>query len=422
MADPTLDPLKAGDVLSDRFVVERHAGSGGMGWVYRALDRVTGDAVALKVMASRGQHEDRFAQEGRVLAELNHPAIVRYVAHGETTQGQPFLAMEWLQGEDLAKRLGRERLTVGASLEVARRVAAGLAAAHERGLVHRDVKPSNVLLVEGQPAQAKLLDFGIVRKDLSGMAPTPPPMTRSGMVLGTVGYMSPEQAIAERNLDARADVFALGCVLFECLTGEPVFSGDHVVAVLAKVLREEAPRVRAVRPELPEALDALVARMLSKDRGSRPEHGGAVLRELVALGSVAGGAPEVAPRASVGLSGGEQRMTSVMLAVVPGEPQRVGEVVQKHGGDLARLANGALLVTLGRRGTASEQVLVGRMRPGATQRASVRAHRAGDGTGVDDRSGASGAGDRSGRGAARAVRVARRPARRGDGGAVGRAL
>ena len=254
--------------------------------------------------------------------------------------------------------MARARLDVSESLDLARRVAEALAAAHARGVVHRDVKPSNVLLVDGLPARAKLLDFGIVRRELSGMAPTAPPMTRTGVVLGTVGYMSPEQAIGEKNLDARADVFALGSVLFECLTGQPVFSGDHMVAVLAKVLREEAPRVRALRPELPEALDALVARMLSKDRNARPQHGAAVLRELVALGSIAGGAPEAGLRTAVGLSASEQRMTSVILVMVPGEPRGASEIVQRHGGDLARLANGALLVTLGGRGPASEQVMI----------------------------------------------------------------
>ena len=187
---------------------------------------------------------------------------------------------------------------------------------------------------------------------------TAPPMTRTGVVMGTVGYMSPEQATGERNLDARTDVFALGCVLFECLIGEPVFVGNQVVAVLAKVLREEARRVRVLRPELPEALEALVARMLSKDRASRPLDGGAVLRELVALGAVAGGVPSTAMRAPERLSGGEQRMMSVMLASAPDAPGRVSEVVHRHGGDLARLANGALLVTLGGRGTASEQAMI----------------------------------------------------------------
>ena len=309
-------------------------------------------------MTARGKHEERFAREAQVLAELNHPAIVRYVAHGETAQGQPYLVMEWLEGEDLSQRLTRLRLSVRESLDVARRVAEALAAAHARGVVHRDVKPSNVLLVEGLPARAKLIDFGIVRRELTGMAPTAQPMTRTGAVMGTVGYMSPEQAIGDKNLDARADVFALGCLLFQCLTGEPVFSGDHVVAVLAKGLREEAPRVRALRPELPAALDALVARMLSKDRAARPEHGAAVLTELVALGNVVGGAPEAGLRPAAGLSVSEQRMTSVILAHVSDQATGVSEIVRRHGLDLARLANGALLVTLGARAAASGQVMI----------------------------------------------------------------
>jgi hypothetical protein len=359
VSEPAFAPpprLRAGEVLSERFVVERLAGSGGMGAVYRALDRLSGSPVALKVMTARGQHEDRFAQEARVLSELNHPAIVRYVAHGLTSDGQPYLAMQWLEGEDLAQRLARSRLGVADSLEVARRVAEALAAAHQRGVVHRDVKPSNVLLVDGQPTRATLLDFGIVRMEVSGLAATALPMTRTGAIMGTVGYMSPEQVIGDKNLDARTDVFALGCLLFECLTGEPVFSGDHVVAILAKVLREEAPRMRALRPELPEALDVLVARMLSKDRGARPDHGNAVLTELVALGSLAGGAPEAGLRPAVGLSVSEQRMTNVILALVPDEG--VSEIVRRHGVDPARLANGALLVTLGARAGASEQVMI----------------------------------------------------------------
>lgn len=191
--------------------------------------------------------------------------------------------MEWLEGEDLCARLGRTGLSVSESLVVVRRVAEGLAAAHARGVVHRDVKPSNVFLVGSDPAGAKLLDFGIVRVQLSARAPSAHPMTRTGMVIGTVGYMSPEQAIADRAVDARSDVFSLGCILFECLTVEPAFSGAHVVAVLAKVLREEAPHLRQLRPELPVAIDELLARMLSKDKASRPADGSAVLRELDTL-------------------------------------------------------------------------------------------------------------------------------------------
>jgi serine/threonine protein kinase/tetratricopeptide (TPR) repeat protein len=354
--------LSAGEVLSERFVVERFAGRGGMGAVYRALDRLSGEPVALKMLARLGQHERRFAQEARVLAELRHPAIVRYVAHGETAQRQPYLAMQWLEGEDLSQRLARSRLTVGESLDMARRVAEGLAAAHGRRVVHRDVKPSNVLLVDGHPARATLLDFGIARTELSGVALTAGPMTRTGVVLGTVGYMSPEQATGDKRLDARTDVFALGCMLFECLTGDPVFSGEHVVAVLAKVLRAEAPRLRSLRPELPEALDDLVARMLSKDPASRARDGAALLEELVALGTVTGEAPTMSSRPSPGLSSGERRMVSVMLARLEGSSHAVASATNtherllselsfvrdrasRHGGEAVRLTDGTLLVT-----------------------------------------------------------------------------
>ncbi len=352
-----LTPLRftPGEIVSSRFAIERLAGSGGMGTVYRALDRVTGGPVALKVMSDAGQHEDRFAREVQVLAQLQHPAIVRYVAHGSAAFGQPYLAMEWLEGVDLSHRLAHAGLSVPESLEIARRLAEGLAVAHARGVIHRDVKPSNVLLVEGDPARATLLDFGIVQIQLA-LGGAPPLRTQTGTILGTVGYMSPEQAIADRQLDARVDVFALGCVLFECLTGRPAFSGQHVAAVLAKVLREEAPRVRDLRPELPASLDDLVMRMLAKNRAARPADGAAVLAELLALGDVTGAAPVCVASPSVGLSSREQRLVVVLLARVPDSPA-VAEIVRQHAGEPARLANGALLVTLGSRTATAEQTV-----------------------------------------------------------------
>jgi hypothetical protein len=348
--------MQPGDLFADRFEIQRLAGAGGMGTVYQALDRVTGMPVAVKVVAGAGGHE-RFAREAGVLSELRHPAIVRYVAHGAASHGEPFLAMQWLEGEDLARRLGRAGLTVAESLAVARRVAEGLSLAHARGVVHRDIKPSNIFLVGGDPARATLLDFGIVRRQLSVHDSSAPPMTGTGTVLGTVGYMSPEQAIRDTDLDARTDVFALGCVLLECLTGRRAFPGAHVVAVLAKVLREDAPRLRELRPELPPALDELVAAMLSKPKAGRPSDGAAVLRELEALGSIAGDVPEVTAPRSTGLSGGEQLLVSVMLAVVADDTGPLREIVLRHGGEAARLANGAFLVTMVDRDSMSEQVV-----------------------------------------------------------------
>jgi hypothetical protein len=294
------------------------------------------------------------------LSDLSHPAIVRYVAHGTTPKGEPFLAMEWLDGEDLQQRLARTGLSATQSIDVACRVADGLAVAHRRSIVHRDVKPSNVFLPAGDPSKAKLIDFGIVRLTASGFAQTAQALTRTGVLLGTVGYMSPEQAIADRSVDARTDVFALGCVLFECLTGEHAFSGAHVVAVLAKVLREEAPRLRQLRPELPPALEDLVARMLAKDKTARPADGAALLEELEAFRSLVGGVPAMGSRPPPGLSGGEQRLVSVLLVVVPelGDGwEAAAQIVKQHGGELVRLANGTVMVTVGGRGAMTEQVV-----------------------------------------------------------------
>ncbi len=364
--------LQPGEVVGERFEVERVAGSGGMGTVYRALDRVTGAPVALKIVTSGARDGERFAQEARVLAELTHPAIVQYVAHGATPSGRRFLAMEWLEGADLGQTLDKGGLGVAESVTVVRRVAAGLAVAHARGVIHRDVKPSNVFLVGGDAARTKLLDFGIVRLSISGLA-GPRALTRTGVALGTVGYMSPEQATADPGLDVRADVFALGCVLYECLTGEPAFSGDQVVAVLAKVLREEPPRLRQLRPELPAELEDLVRRMLAKDRSKRPADARAVLLELEDLGGLTGGAPAGGVRVSDGLSVGERRIICVILAIVPDDPSGGDERLDPGGAheeaDWVRLANGAWLMILGGSGTTDEHVRTAAARALALRRA-----------------------------------------------------
>jgi tetratricopeptide (TPR) repeat protein len=267
--------VQRGDVIAERFEIEHLAGSGGMGEVYRARDRVTGEAVALKCLL--GGQRSRFDLEARVLSRFEHPAVVRYVAHGETPRGEAWLAMEWLDGEPLSARLARGPLTVAETLGFGLAVADALGAAHARGLVHRDIKPENVFLVGGDPARVKLVDFGVVRV---GRLPRE---TRAGMVLGTLGYMAPEQARGTASIDARADVFSLGCVLFECLAGAPLFVGDDALALLAKVVIEEVPRAGERRADVPPALDDLLARMLQKDAALRPRDGAAVAAELAAI-------------------------------------------------------------------------------------------------------------------------------------------
>src|SRR5262245_1793371 len=237
-----------------------------MGEVYRARDLRSGEPVAIKVLhpGLPAEHIGRLAAEAEVLAALHHPAIVRHIEHGVAASGQHYLAMEWLAGEDLATRLLRAGLTVAETISLGVRVADALGAAHARGITHRDLKPANLFLPGGELAEIKLLDFGIAR--LAHL----PRATRTGVILGTPGYMAPEQATGHSVIDARADVFALGCTLFECLTGEPAFAGEDIRALLMKILIEDVPRVSELCPAVPAALDALIARMLAKHPAARP--------------------------------------------------------------------------------------------------------------------------------------------------------
>jgi eukaryotic-like serine/threonine-protein kinase len=320
--------MRPGATVADRFEIERLAGSGGMGSVYRARDLAGGGAVALKLLHREAeQYVDRFEREARILAELHHPGVVRYIAHGMTGDGQRYLAIEWLDGEDLAEHIARERLSVAGTVTLLRRLAGALGAAHERGIVHRDIKPSNIFLPGGTLEGAKILDFGIARVGFatwgSSDALYHPDRggTRTGMTIGTPGYMAPEQARGDLHVDARADVFSLGCVIFNCLTGRPPFIGDHVMAILAKIVLEGPPRLSELRPDVPPALADLVAWMLHKDPEGRPRNGGEVLASVAQIligaepAGVGAGGPgalrlEGVPQV---ITAGEQRLLSVVL-------------------------------------------------------------------------------------------------------------
>ncbi|HEU0034286.1 MAG TPA: protein kinase [Kofleriaceae bacterium] len=270
--------MNQGDVIDGRFELECRAGSGGMGTVFRARDRQRDALVAVKIVrAGDAGAAARFAREANALAELRHDGIVGYLAHGTLPDGGLYLAMEWLDGEDLAARLEVSTLSIAETLAVGARAAAALALAHDRGIVHRDVKPSNLFLVEWQCDRVKLLDFGVARiAELDAL-------TTTGMVIGTPLFMAPEQAFG-RSIDARADVFALGAVLFRCLTGRGPFPASTIVELSAQLASPaEAPRVRSLAPGVPAALDDLIARMLAKDPARRPANASAVHGALVAI-------------------------------------------------------------------------------------------------------------------------------------------
>jgi hypothetical protein len=272
----TEESLATGARLGDRFVVDTVIGRGGMSTVYRALDERTGSSVAIKVLAE-GSDTARFNREAELLAEISHPAVVEHIAAG-VAAGRPYLVMELLPGCDLAARLDEDPLELGEVLRLARRLCQGLAAVHERGIIHRDIKPSNLFLVDGDPGAVRLVDFGIAKRTTAATR-----FTRTGVMLGTVGYMAPEQIRAARDLDARADLFSLGCVLYECLTGGPPFRGADAVAVLAKVLVEVVPPTCVAAPHVPQPLAKLVDGLLAKFPADRPASANEVNRRLADL-------------------------------------------------------------------------------------------------------------------------------------------
>lgn len=346
--------LPTGSRVADRFAIEAVAGSGGMGTVYRAVDEASGQLVALKVLhqqAAESSSPERFTREAELLAQLAHPNIVSYVAHGETAAGLRYLAMEWLTGESLAQRLAAGRLTVRESVACVAAIAASLAAIHSLGIVHHDIKPSNLFLRKGQPARAALLDFGIAQRGV----PAQPPKSGAAAV-GTPLYMAPEQARGEPEIGPSADIFSLGCVLYECLTGRPPFQAAHPVAVLARILFEEALPARTLRPELPAALDALLTRMLAKVPGQRPRDGGALLTELAALGELADDPASPASYSLAGRwpSGTEQQLVCVMVATAspgqttagPEQQRALAALVQTFAGQAEWLLDGTLVITM----------------------------------------------------------------------------
>jgi len=255
---PVSDSLQR--ALADRYTIERELGRGGMATVYRARDLRHDRAVALKVMhpeLGRLLGEERFLREIRLTARLSHPHILPVFDSG-SAGGELWYATPCVDGGSLRERLDREvQLPLEEALGITRSVLAALAHAHDLGVVHRDIKPANILLAAGE---AIVADFGIARAlDEAGGDR----LTETGLSLGTPAYMSPEQVTADRALDGRSDLYAVGCVLFEMLAGEPPHAGPTAQAVLAKKLLGGTPSVRAVRPGVPPAVDACIGRALA---------------------------------------------------------------------------------------------------------------------------------------------------------------
>jgi serine/threonine protein kinase len=272
-------------------------GAGGMGEVYRARDTKLGREVAIKSLPQAfladSERLARFRREAQTLASLNHPNIAAIYGL-EEVDGTPYLVLELVAGETLTARLARGALPVREALAVGIQIAAAIEAAHERGVIHRDLKPGNVMINASDVA--KVLDFGLAKSDPAlaaggGSSETPTmtahaDRTMAGTILGTVAYMSPEQARG-KPLDRRSDVWSFGCVLFECLAGSPAFGGDTVSDLIAHILERE-PDWTALPPRVPPRARELLRRCLRKDADSRPRDIRDVRLELIEASSGSG--------------------------------------------------------------------------------------------------------------------------------------
>ncbi len=347
------------EVIDGRFEIVALAGVGGMAHVYRAIDYETHDDVAVKVVG-RSEDHVRLESEIEALSQLSHPAIVRHVAHGHGDRG-PYLVMQWLEGEDLQARVKRGPLPVMDTLAIAIRVASALLQVHGRGIVHRDVKPSNVLLVGGDPDNATLIDFGLAR-------PAGLDTTEMGLCVGTPGYMAPEQILNAEVLGP-ADAFALGCLVYRCLHTATPFAAKKITAVLMRILHEAPTPLAVVSPTTPTALAELVDSMLTKEALGRPplEH---VLDTLVSMRATLSKLPPP-PKRIEAVSVREQRIVSVVVATppdvgeteatlrrAPGPPDvdmaRLRAVAARFDASLVLLPNGAVVAVLTTRGTATD--------------------------------------------------------------------
>ncbi|WP_017546631.1 serine/threonine-protein kinase [Nocardiopsis prasina] len=329
----------AGAVLSNRYRLEEQIGSGGMGTVWRATDTLLNRSVAVKLLHPAQMAEptarERFRTEGRITAGLSHPGIAQVFDYGEE-EGRAFLIMELVVSEPLSQVLREQgQLSSDQTLDFVCQAAKALAAAHARGVVHRDIKPGNLLVTED--GQLKLTDFGIARGDTSVT------LTQTGMVMGTAQYISPEQA-SGRPASAASDVYALGVVAYECLAGTPPFTGDSPVALALAHTRDDPPEL----PEyVPADIDDLVFSMLQKDPEDRPSSAGEVAHLAAVIRSNAGTGP---PTPSTGFHGMAQTM---VVGSVPDGGPRTGPsgtvrrtagqsaVTPVQGGDSASLAEGS---------------------------------------------------------------------------------
>ncbi len=274
--DPVADTL-IDTLLLDRYQVTRKIGQGGMGAVYEATHMLIGKRVAVKVLLDKYAQKDpivaRLEQEARLASSIGHENIIDITDFGQTGDGRTFVVMEYLEGESLGVLVQREgHLDEQRAIQIARQAASALGAAHAKGVLHRDVKPDNIFLLRRRDRDfVKVVDFGISKamRPGEGESENSPRLTQTGMVLGTPLYMSPEQARGDEDLDHRIDIYAMGVILYEMVTGEVPFRGSNYLSILSQVLNDEPPSPRTLRPDLSIELEAVIMKALSKEPEDR---------------------------------------------------------------------------------------------------------------------------------------------------------
>lgn len=281
-----------GTVIAGKYQVRSVIGSGGMGTVFEGKHVVIGRIVAIKILNPESVNAvtvKRFHQEAWAAGSIGHPNVCEVSDLGALPDGSPYLVMERLYGETLSERLARvRRLSIEEGLSVVTQVLAALDAVHARGLLHRDIKPENVFLFEreGFPSIVKVLDFGVSKVIASSSKDEwddKSALTKTGVVMGTPYYVSPEQARAMRDLDPRTDVYSCGVLLYEALTGKRPFEANHYNALLLRIVQGKPTRPSALRSDMPAAVEAAILRAMAIDRSERFATAGDFGRALAAL-------------------------------------------------------------------------------------------------------------------------------------------
>lgn len=358
MSEAVVSAPAAGEVLAGKYCVERVIGAGGMGVVVVAMHQHLGQRVALKFLHPHVVHAglERFMREARAVAKLKNEHVARVMDVGTLDTGAPYIVMEYLEGEDLGARVDRGPLPLPEAVDYLLQACVAVAEAHAHGIVHRDLKPSNLFLThraDGVPL-VKVLDFGISKSSASDTQPVT--ATSTGAVMGSPAYMSPEQVKASKALDARADIWSLGIVLYQLVTGRLPFEAENIAEMFAAILHFSPPAPSALRSDLPLAIDAIFARSTAKDPAQRFQNLAELARALAPFGSPSahadaasierllgqvGAAPVTAPEAVAATPVGQVASAATNQALVVSTAG-----ARSSSGSVALLAGGAALALL----------------------------------------------------------------------------